>query len=125
MARKNNGSKAGKNGKPQWRGFVKIPLANTEDVAFLDEISGELSTDDFLLEIADRGYKVTVSQLRDGTGFVVSATGNREDCENAGFTTTTFAGSPRRGIMATWYKLAIKCEWGAWKEEAPEAGLEI
>lgn len=122
-------NKGGKNGKSDknndWKGFVNVPLSTTDTLDVLEHASGGRETDELLLELADDGYKVSVSPLRDGTGYCVSLTGRGESNPNRGYTMTTFAGTPRRGILAAWYKVVVICEGEGWKLPERETGLEI
>ena len=124
MARSNS-----KNGKvkenAEWKGFVNVPLSTTDTLDVVEHAAGERDTDDVILELADDGYKVSVSPLRDGSGYCVSLTGRGETNPNRGFTMTTFAGTPRRGLLAAWYKVYVLCEGEAWQLPERETGLEI
>lgn len=122
---KKNGSKQekGKNGK--WKGFVNVPLSTTDTLDVIEHALGERSLGETLLELVSDGYKLSVSPLRDGTGFAVSLTGREGTGENDGYTMTTFAGTPERGIMAAWYKTYVICEGEGWARPDVEEGLEI
>lgn len=122
-------TRKGKNGsrdaKGNWKGFVSVPLSTTDTLDVLEHASGERDTDEIILELANEGYKLSVSPLRDGSGYCVSLTGRGEDNPNQGYTMTTFAGTPDRGILAAWYKVVVLCEYGAWQLPERETGLEI
>ena len=123
MTSKNGSRKSDE--KQQWKGFVNVPLSTTDTLDVIEHAVGDRSTDDVLLDLANEGYKVSVSPLRDGTGYCVSVTGRGESNPNRGYTMTTFAGTPRRGILASWYKVYVLCEGEAWELPERESGLEI
>lgn len=120
------GQKNGKeNANSSWKGFVNVPLSTTDTIDVLEHSAGDQDTDDLLLALLNDGYKVSVSPLRDGDGYCCSVTGRGEQNVNKGYTMTTFAGTPRRGILASWYKVYVLCAGEAWQLPERESGLEI
>lgn len=120
-----NGSKPERGKYGDWKGFVNVPLSATDTIDVIEHATGGRSLDDTILEIVSEGYKLSVSPLRGGDGFAVSVTGKEGSGANEGYTMTTFAGTPYRGVLATWYKIYVVCEGGAWERPEVEQGLEI
>lgn len=123
MTSKNGSKGSDKNAK--WKGFAQVPLSTTDTLDVVEHAVAERGEEGCLLDLVQDGFKVSVSPLRDGSGCCVSLTGREGSGRNEGWTMTTFAGTPRRGILAAWYKHYVICGGEAWSTEAQEEGLEI
>ena len=124
MARK-RGTRTGNSEKADWKGFVSVRLSNTEHLGVLEKEAGDQGTNELLTLLCSKGYKVSMSPLQDGSGYCCSVTGKDPNGPNAGLTMSSFASSPRRAVLAAWYKCAVKCGWAEWGEVEVQGALEL
>lgn len=121
MSRRSSEELQRKRGRPAaakaeqgWLGFVEVPLSD-DDKASLAQ--GHFEAEDafsFLEELANDGYKVSISQDAKNSCYIASATGRHPDDPNNGYTLSGRGPDVLGSLAALAYKHITLCERGAW-----------
>jgi len=103
-----------KPGESQWLGFVDIPLSDA-DKARIPElgIEGERAFN-FLEEMIEDGYKITLSQDKKHSCYIATATGQHTESGNDGYSLSGRGPSTAGAVAALAYKHICLCERGSW-----------
>lgn len=98
----------------QWQGFVDIPLS-AENKTEVSQMSRE--ADDILgilVALVDAGYKVSLTHDAAHNAHIASATGVRDEGENAGYSLSARGPDTTGAINALWFKHAFLAQEGVW-----------
>jgi hypothetical protein len=117
-----NGSKVAQNGA--WKGFVDIPLSEVDKdkIRAMSDLADDVMGN--LVDLVERGLKVTLS-LDDSQGtWIVSGTGKLPDDPNYGYTLVARGGSLVRAVNSLTYKVFELAQGGVWANVAQTANAD-
>jgi len=125
MSRSVKKGRAGSTKTAKWKGFVQISLPEGTKPDTLWDLFDESE----IVEVIDRlvcdGYKVSVSRDFDTGAFICSVTGQKEFCQNAGFTTSTFASSIDGGLLGCCWKVYYYNKGAGWDRSTDRKDYEL
>lgn len=125
MTKKKQTVSTGSTEKAQWVGFVQVNLPRGTDLDGLLELFDAPEPFDLVEALLEAGYKVSFSKDWNSGARIVSATGDRQFCVNAGLTTSTFAEGTQGGLLGTAWKCLIFNEGRGWDDAENQGTFEL
>lgn len=125
MSRRTSRETHDPNKKATWKGFTQITLPEGTELSGLWDLFEETDINGILDRLLESGYKVSFSKDWDSGACVVSVTGDKQFCENAGYTTSTFASSIESGIVGCAWKVYYFNGGQGWNGSMPRSKYEL
>jgi len=105
-----------------WLGFVDVQLSDADKASLAQ---GHFEAGDafqFMEEMVEDGYKVTISQDTAHSSYVASATGRLPDDPNNGYTLTGRGPDVIGSLAALAHKHIVICQRGSWRAVSGGSG---
>lgn len=108
--------KGSSNGNGKWKGFYNWTPDKQEKMAIKEHLVKPAKVLDTIWDLAERGYKVSISYEAKSTACLVSVTGTTCENGNRGWTITQRHADPLVAISALHWWIAIANDFGEWPE---------
>jgi len=95
--------------------WTNVPIAPEDEDQILRWQPDDATLLAALVELVERGHGVGIKPASNGDGFMAFATGNGEDCPNAGLGLSAYASIPRDAVTSLLYKHIVICD-GNWPQ---------
>lgn len=112
------GQRSGNRGS--WKGFFNFYLEDGQKTAIKKLSMSGPTTVGRLQELADHGYKVSVSFSVDREAYFVSCTGGRNSGVNVGYTLTQAHADLAVAVACVWFIVSEVFDLGAWPVESSD-----
>lgn len=120
MARSKVRSRGNDNNQSDWKGFYNYDMGKAEKAVIRDKCLSAEQLTDLLVQLGERGYKVSVSWSDEHEFYSVSATGKSEGCVNRGYTITGRHSDLLVAATVVWFYCSERHEWGQWPVEGED-----
>jgi len=132
MARKRSSNGSGGSTRPNtgnfggFKGFVDLPLTD----AIRDELSvameqGALNLIEFLVTVAQDGYKFSVTFNPGLKSFIATLTGRDGSGDNEGYALSGFGTTVEQALYSLYGKHVMIAHWGDWHSEGRALQREL
>lgn len=114
--------KTGKQTKKSWQGFFNVNLDTGQKEAIKKLPLGSVKTQERLEELAENGYKISVTWAVDKSAFFVSVTGTHRNPHNEGWTMSQAHSEFNVAVACVWFVVSQMYDFGQWPVDSQEDG---
>lgn len=107
----------------KFQGFVDIPLTPKDmDALEVYTAPGQVPIVEFLEQLSDEGYKLSISPDAAHNCVIATATGKSDDNPNQGYALSARGPSAEAALAVLWYKMVVLCHGDNWTAQGSVGG---